>query len=184
MLVKAVYYVQYLEHDPLLVIMNLLLNNHNLVQLNTMIIHKFMVEFHRCKPKYPIEFVVVADVPGIIRGASKEQQGLGCQFLRHIERCLALLLVIDMSVERPWEQYEYLMNELREYKMDLTRKPITILGNKIDDPDAKLQLEQTRAHIPYPLLPISTIESVNIDKLLLYLRKQYDEFITDQWRNV
>jgi len=123
-------------------------------------------------------------VPGIIRGASKEQQGLGCQFLRHIERCLALLLVIDMSVERPWEQYEYLMNELREYKMDLTQKPITILGNKIDDPDAKLQLEQTRSHIPYPLLPISTIEKVNIDKLLLYLRKQYDEFITDQWRNV
>jgi len=49
MLVKAVYYVQYLEHDQLLVIMNLLLNNHNLVRLNTMITRKFMVEFHLCK---------------------------------------------------------------------------------------------------------------------------------------
>jgi GTPase len=124
----------------------------------------------------------VADIPGIVRGASKENQGLGSKFLRHIERCLALLLIIDMSVERPWEQYDLLMNELHEYKMDLTKKPITVLGNKMDDNDAKLQLEQTRKYIPYPLLPISTIDKINIDKLLLYLRKQYDELITDEWR--
>jgi GTP-binding protein len=128
-------------------------------------------------------FFLVADIPGIVPGASKENQGLGSQFLRHIERCLALLLIIDMSVERPWEQYNLLMNELRDYKMDLTRKPITVIGNKMDDHDAKLQLEQTRERIPYPLLPISTIEKINIDKLLLYLRKQYDDLITDEWRD-
>jgi GTP-binding protein len=125
----------------------------------------------------------VADIPGIVPGASKENQGLGSQFLRHIERCLALLLIIDMSVERPWEQYNLLMNELRDYKMDLTKKPITVIGNKMDDHDAKLQLDQTRERIPYPLLPISTIEKINIDKLLLYLRKQYDDLITDEWRD-
>jgi len=125
----------------------------------------------------------VADIPGIVRGASKENQGLGSKFLRHIERCLALLLIIDMSVERPWEQYDLLINELREYKMDLTKKPITIIGNKMDDYDAKRQLDQTRQYIPYSLLPISTIEKINIDKLLLYLRKQYDELITDEWRD-
>ncbi|CAF4195271.1 unnamed protein product [Rotaria magnacalcarata] len=125
----------------------------------------------------------VADIPGIVPGASKQKQGLGSKFLRHIERCLALLIIIDMSVERPWEQYDLLMNELHEYKTDLTKKPITIIGNKMDDHDAKLQLEQTRQHLPYPLLPISTVEKINIDKLLLYLRKQYDELITNEWRD-
>ncbi|CAF1180845.1 unnamed protein product [Adineta ricciae] len=124
----------------------------------------------------------VADIPGIVPGACKEEQGLGSRFLRHIERCLALLLIIDMSVERPWEQYDLLMNELREYRTDLTQKKITVLGNKMDDADAKLQLEKTRQYIPYPLIPISTVEKINIDKLLFYLRKQYDELITDEWR--
>lgn len=124
----------------------------------------------------------MADIPGIVPGASKDEQGLGSKFLRHIERCLALLLIIDMSAERPWEQYDLLMKELREYKADLTTKPITVLGNKMDDADAKLQLDQARQHIPYPLIPISTVEKINIDKLLLYLRGQYDELITDQWR--
>jgi GTPase len=124
----------------------------------------------------------VADIPGIVRGACRDQKGLGSKFLRHIERCLALLLVIDMSVERPWKQYELLMHELREYRMDLAKKPILVLGNKMDDDDAKIQLEQTRQAIPYPLLPISTIDKINIDKLLIFLRKQYDELITDEWR--
>ena len=124
----------------------------------------------------------MADVPGIVPGASKEEQGLGSRFLRHIERCLALLLIIDMSVPQPWQQFDLLMNELKEYRMDLTNKPITVLGNKMDDPDAKLQLDQTREKIPYPLLPISTLERINIDKLLLYLREQYDRLITDEWR--
>ena len=125
---------------------------------------------------------LVADVPGIVPGASKQDQGLGTKFLRHIERCLALLLIIDMSAERPWEQYELLMKELQDYKMDLTRKPITVLGNKMDDLDAQLQLGYTRKSIPYPVLPISVTERMNIDKLLTYLRAQYDELITDEWR--
>lgn len=126
--------------------------------------------------------ILVADVPGIKPGASKEGQGLGSQFLRHIERCIALLLVIDMSVERPWEQYDLLMQELQEYKSELIKKPITVLANKMDDQDAQFQLEQTRRRIPYPVLPISTTENINIDKFLSYLRTQYDELITDEWR--
>ena len=124
----------------------------------------------------------MADIPGIVPGASTREQGLGTQFLRHIERCLALLIIIDMSAERPWEQFDLLMQELREYKVDLTKKPITVIGNKMDDHDAKRQLDQTRRAIPYPLLPLSTVEKINVDKLLLYLRKQYDDLITDEWR--
>ena len=125
----------------------------------------------------------MADIPGIVPGACKQEIGLGSKFLRHIERCLALLLIIDMSVERPWEQYDLLMNELSEYKSDLTKKPMTVIGNKIDDHDAKIQFNQTRQNIPCPLIPISTIEKINIDKLLLYLRQQYDELITDNCRD-
>lgn len=127
-------------------------------------------------------FLSVADVPGIVPGASKEEQGLGSRFLRHIERCLALLLIIDMSVARPWEQFDLLMKELKDYRIDLTTKPITVIGNKMDDPDAKIQLDRTREILPFPLLPISTIERINIDKLMLYLREQYDRLITDEWR--
>ena len=94
-----------------------------------------------------------------------------------------MLIVIDMSAERPWEQFDLLMQELREYKVDLTKKPITVIGNKMDDGDAKRQLDETRRAIAsYPLLPISTVDKINVDKLLLYLRKQYDELITDEWR--
>jgi GTPase len=124
----------------------------------------------------------VADVPGIVPGASKDNHGLGTRFLRHIERCLALLIIIDMSVERPWEQYDMLMQGLRDYKSDMLQKPITVLGNKMDDADAKRQLEETRQKIPFPLLPISTVEHINIDKLLMYLRTLYDDLITDEWR--
>ena len=180
---KVACYEQSLEHDPLWVIMNLPHSNHNSEQSNTMILYKFTVGFAE---NYlfisTILIIVVADVPGIVPGASREGQGLGSQFLRHIERCLALLLIIDMSVERPWEQYELLMGELREYKTDLTKKPITVLANKMDDQDAQFQLAQTRQRIPYPVLPISTTENINIDKFLSYLRTQYDELITDEWR--
>lgn len=179
---KAVCYGQSLEHDLLSVIMNLLHNNHNLEQWNTMISYKFMVRFTKNDLLISSFLIIlVADVPGIVPGASKEEQGLGSQFLRHIERCLALLLVIDMSVEQPWQQYELLMRELREYKTDLTKKPITVLANKMDDQDAQFQLAQTRKRIPHPVLPISTAENINIDKFLSYLRTQYDELITDEW---
>lgn len=119
--------------------------------------------------------VLVADIPGIIPGACRQSTGLGSHFLRHVERCLALLLVIDMSVENPWQQYEFLINELKEYRVDLTQKPITVLGNKIDDPDGKLQLEETKRRIPHVFIPISTVEKINIEKLLLYLRTLYDQ---------
>ncbi|CAF1488866.1 unnamed protein product, partial [Didymodactylos carnosus] len=126
--------------------------------------------------------IYVADIPGIIQGASKQQQGLGTKFLRHIERCLGLLYVIDMSIERPWEQFDLLSHEIREHNETLSRKPITVIANKIDDEDGKRQLEETRKRIPHPLLPISTTKMINIDKFLVYLRKLHDELVTDDWR--
>ena len=77
---------------------------------------------------------VIADIPGIIEGAS-QNRGLGLDFLRHIERTRLLLLVVDISgVERnsPEKDLEILLNELSAYKEDLKNKSMVIALNKTD----------------------------------------------------
>jgi len=75
--------------------------------------------------------LVVADIPGIIEGASKGK-GLGLQFLRHIERTEMLLWVIDASSEDVLLDYATLMNELSHFRADVARKERIIVLNKID----------------------------------------------------
>ena len=77
---------------------------------------------------------VVADVPGLIAGAS-EGRGLGLQFLRHIERARVLCLLLDLaSVEgtSPAEQEAVLLRELAAYRPDLLERPRLIVGTKAD----------------------------------------------------
>jgi len=75
--------------------------------------------------------IVVADIPGIIEGASKGK-GLGLQFLRHIERTEMLLWVIDASSEDVLRDYATLLNELSLFRADVARKERIIVLNKID----------------------------------------------------
>ncbi len=82
--------------------------------------------------------LVVADIPGLIEGAS-EGKGLGHRFLRHIERARALLVLIDLShsADRsPVEQQEVLLEELRRYEPALLERPRIAVGSKADAPDA------------------------------------------------
>src|SRR5947209_13248280 len=77
---------------------------------------------------------VVADVPGLIEGAA-EGRGLGHQFLRHVERARALLVLVDLaSVEEvdPAEQQRVLVDELRRYKPELLERPRLTIGTKAD----------------------------------------------------
>ena len=77
---------------------------------------------------------VVADIPGLIEGAS-EGKGLGHQFLRHIERARALVVLIDLgpTAERPpAEQQAVLLDELGKYQPDLLDRPRVIVGTKAD----------------------------------------------------
>ena len=74
---------------------------------------------------------VIADIPGLIEGAS-EGKGLGHRFLRHIERCRALLLVVDLSAEDPSADLATLRAELRAYDPGLVERPSLVVGTKAD----------------------------------------------------
>lgn len=77
---------------------------------------------------------VMADIPGIIEGAS-EGVGLGFDFLRHIERTKVFIHVVDASGSEgrdPIEDIETIHNELKKYNPDLLKRPIVIAANKID----------------------------------------------------
>lgn len=74
---------------------------------------------------------VVADIPGIIEGAS-DGKGLGIKFLKHIERTKVLLHLIDLSQSDIVERYYKLREELKKYSEKLAEKEEIIVGNKID----------------------------------------------------
>jgi GTP-binding protein len=88
---------------------------------------------------------VIADVPGLIEGASKGK-GLGLEFLRHVERCAALLHVLDCATlepnRDPITDLDKILHELNEYEVPegqvpLTQRPQLIALNKIDVPDGR-----------------------------------------------
>lgn len=92
---------------------------------------------------------VVADLPGLIEGAS-EGVGLGHKFLKHIERTKILAHVIDMSGEEgrnPYEDYVSIRNELEAFSPKLLLKPEIIIANKMDGEKAKYNLEEFKKKI-------------------------------------
>jgi GTP-binding protein len=78
--------------------------------------------------------MVVADIPGLIEGAS-EGKGLGHQFLRHIERARALVVLLDLAGgagATPAEQLRVLLHELGEYRPELLTRPRLVVGSRAD----------------------------------------------------
>ena len=78
--------------------------------------------------------LVVADIPGLIEGAS-EGRGLGHRFLRHIERARVLLVLLDLASldgRSPADQEAVLLNELHRYQPELLRRPRLVVGSKAD----------------------------------------------------
>src|SRR5205807_7071684 len=93
--------------------------------------------------EYPDFFrLTVCDVPGLIEGAH-QNVGLGHQFLRHIERCKVLVLLLDMAGadgRAPWDDFNHLLEELDLYDAALLEKPRLIVANKMDEPVAEQNL--------------------------------------------
>jgi len=113
---------------------------------------------------------VMADLPGLIEGASLGQ-GLGLQFLRHIERTRVILHVIDMSGSEgrdPFEDYEVINKELATYKYNLMKRPQIIIANKMDLPGAEDNLELFKMQLKddYQIIPISAATKQNVMELL------------------
>lgn len=111
---------------------------------------------------------VMADLPGIIEGAH-QGAGLGLQFLRHIERCRVIVHIIDMAAtdgRDPYEDYVIINNELKEYKMNLSKRPMIIVANKMDQPEAIENLAKFKEKVDFPIIPISAYTKENLDELL------------------
>ena len=93
---------------------------------------------------------VLADIPGIIEGAS-EGAGLGHDFLRHIDRCRLLIHLVDVSGSEgrdPVEDFEAINAELAQYNAELASRPQLVAANKCDllEPGSG-ELERLRAHV-------------------------------------
>jgi len=100
---------------------------------------------------------VIADVPGLIEGAS-EGKGLGHRFLRHVERARVLLVLLDLAAidgRTPADQERVLLAELERYRPELLDRPRLIVGSKADVGEA-----------PFDGLRISAVTRTGLDELL------------------
>jgi GTP-binding protein len=115
---------------------------------------------------------VMADIPGIIEGAS-EGVGLGHQFLRHVERCKVLIHLLDLGAEGegrdPLKDYDILNRELEKYSQELAKKPQVVAANKIDLPHAREKLEGLTAALRergVAVFPVSTATGEGLQALM------------------
>ena len=116
---------------------------------------------------------VMADIPGLIEGASKGQ-GLGHEFLRHVQRCKLLLHVIDISLENSYENYKKINNELKKFDKELAKRQQIIILNKSDLVDFEHAQEIKSEFIKKTktkneIFIISTATKQGIKELLTYL---------------
>lgn len=123
--------------------------------------------------KYAGTSFVIADIPGLIEGAS-EGVGLGHYFLRHIERTRILLHVVDVSgsEERdPFEDFTIVNNELKKYGNKVESLPQIVVLNKIDLVDDKKKISDFKAKLAklktkYDVVEVSAVANQNLDELL------------------
>ena len=118
----------------------------------------------------------VADVPGLIPGAS-EGKGLGLEFLRHVERCAALVHVLDcgtLETDRdPIRDLEIIEAELSHYG-GLADRPRLVALNKIDLPDGKAMAEMVTPELVkrgYQVFPVSAAARMGLQELLYGMAK-------------
>jgi GTP-binding protein len=123
-----------------------------------------------------VEFVV-ADIPGLIEGAS-EGRGLGDQFLAHVERCAVLLHLVDGTAEDPVADYLTIIGELEAYGGELAEKPRITTLNKIDALDADMR-KHWRAELEEAsggsVMLMSGVAGEGVTEVLRALRAEIDE---------
>ena len=122
--------------------------------------------------------LTVCDVPGLIEGAHKNV-GLGHAFLRHIERCKIIVLLLDMAGtdnRKPWDDYKQLLKELELYDPALLEKSRLVVANKMDEAVAEENLKQFKKKVKkVSLLPISAAFDRGMDKFRNTIREAVKE---------
>ena len=118
--------------------------------------------------------LTACDVPGLIAGAHRNV-GLGHAFLRHIQRCKFLVLLLDMAGSdnrQPWDDYKQLLAELELYDPSLLEKPRLVVANKMDEPQAEKNLKTFKRRIPKtPVLPIAAAFEEGVPKFKETIRE-------------
>lgn len=112
--------------------------------------------------------LLVADIPGLIEGASKGK-GLGDDFLRHIERTAVLVHLIDVYGEDIQKDYKTIVQELKNYRVDLTKKPAIVVLAKIDGLDKKTleaKIKKLKRSATEPIFTISSHSKQGLKELL------------------
>ncbi len=118
---------------------------------------------------------VMADIPGIIEGAS-EGKGLGLRFLRHIERNSLLLFMVPADSDDIKEEYNILLNELTQYNPELLDKQRVLAISKSDLLDEEL-MEALSVDLPsIPYVFISSVTGFGISKLKDILWRELNSF--------
>ncbi|WP_375690676.1 GTPase ObgE [Pseudooceanicola sp. LIPI14-2-Ac024] len=120
---------------------------------------------------------VVADIPGLIEGAS-EGKGLGDLFLGHIERCAVLLHLVDGTSGTLIEDYETIINEVETYGAGLAEKPRVTVMNKIDaldDEERAFLREELEAAVGGPVMLMSGATGEGTTDVLRALRARISE---------
>ena len=115
---------------------------------------------------------LMADIPGLIEGASKGK-GLGHQFLRHIERNRLLLCLIDGTEKNPLVVFESLKKELESYNASLLMKPLILVRTK---GDIIMDVDHEKwKNIPEYLMEISAVAGKGIQKLIRKISNKLEE---------
>ena len=119
---------------------------------------------------------VVADLPGLIEGASLGE-GLGDQFLKHIERTRVIAHIIDMSAfegRDPYDDYLIINKELENFNPKILEKPQIILANKMDMPDSLENLEKFKEKVNAKVYPIKAITNEGLKEVIDVLADMLD----------
>ncbi|MGO8839514.1 MAG: Obg family GTPase [Limisphaerales bacterium] len=122
--------------------------------------------------------LTVCDVPGLIEGAHRNV-GLGHAFLRHIERCKIIVLLLDMAGtdnRAPWDDYRQLLRELELYDPALLEKSRLVVANKMDEAVAEKNLKEFKKKVrKMPVMPISAAFDQGVEKFKQTIREAVRE---------
>ena len=119
---------------------------------------------------------VVADIPGLIEGAS-EGVGLGHDFLRHVERCRFLVHLVESTEKNPFENYKIINKELEKHSEHLANLYQIVVLNKIDsiDETRRQELYNQFEKETSDVFLISAVTGENLEKLLDFMGQKVDE---------